>query len=410
MALSGDAVALFLLQVTIVVGTASFLRTLATHYNQPGILAELAAGIILGPTILGKLSPEAFIFLFGGEASQYLEIVAWVGLILFMFVAGAEVSWQGAFKRKNLLVALGGLVAPLAAGILLASSMPKYLLPTRNVELFPISLAIVLSVTALPILAKMLQESGILKTKTGTTIMSAATVDDIVGWVLLALIVRSASGVFSIDQFLLDTALTILITVGLLFFGNIFVKTLISAEFVREHMFPAIMVLLFASATITEVVGLHPVLGAFMVGALLSRHTGIKEQMLAGYGPVSSNLLMPIFFILIGLKTDLTLIATAGLIDFTILMIVVGSLAKILGCFGGAIMGGFKKAEAMVIGAAMNAKGAVGLIVASVGLELGLFSPSLHASLITVVVVTTLFSPVMVRIFLSRLPQRKIDG
>lgn len=386
------------------------MRTLATHYNQPGVLAELAAGIILGPTILGKLSPEAFNFLFAGEASQFLEIVAWVGLILFMFVAGAEVSWQGGFKRKNLVVALGGLAAPLAAGMLLASSAPKYLLPSRGVELFPISLAIVLSVTALPVLAKMLQESGLLKTRTGTTIMSAATVDDIVAWVLLALIVRSASGLFSIDQFLLDMVVTILITVGLLFFGNTFVKTLMRAGLIREHMFPAIMVLLFASATITEAVGLHPVLGAFMVGALLSRHTGVKEQVLAGYGPVSSNLLMPIFFVLIGLKTDLTLISTAALLEFTILMIVVSSLAKILGCFGGAIIGGFNKAEAMVIGGAMNAKGAVGLIVASVGLELGLFTPSLHASLIAVVVVTTLFSPIIVRMFLSRLPPYKNDN
>ena len=145
--LSGDTVALFLIQVTIVVGTAAFLRTLATHYNQPGILAELAAGIVLGPSILGKLSPMAFNFLFGGEASRFLEIVALIGLILFMFVAGAEVSWQGAFKRKKLLVGLGGLVAPLAAGMLLASSTPEHLLPTRNVELFPISLAIVLSVS-----------------------------------------------------------------------------------------------------------------------------------------------------------------------------------------------------------------------------------------------------------------------
>ena len=118
MTLSGEAVALFLLQVTVVVGIASFLRTLATRYNQPGILAELAAGIILGPTILGKLSPTAFNFLFGGEASRFLEIVALIGLILFMFVAGAEVSWQGAFQRKNLFVGLGGLVAPLAAGML----------------------------------------------------------------------------------------------------------------------------------------------------------------------------------------------------------------------------------------------------------------------------------------------------
>lgn len=300
-------------------------------------------------------------------------------------------------------MAIGGLVAPLAIGMIFASATPNHLIPTRNTELFPLTLGLVLTVTALPILAKMLQESGLLKTHLGTAIMAAATVDDITAWVLLALIARSAQGVISIAQFLENIAIAFLVAVGLLLFANQFVRQLSRVKSSGKHEFPVIMVLLFASSMITEVLGLHSVLGAFMVGAVVSKYPELKENVLNDYRPVSSNLLMPVFFVLIGLKTDLTLIATTGLGGLTILFIAVGSLAKILGCFAGARVGGFQKSEALVIGSAMNLKGAVGLIVAEVGLELGVFNLSIHASLVAVVVVSTIFSPILVQLLQKRL-------
>lgn len=383
----------FLIQFLIIVGGAALARRAMRALRQPPLLGELLLGLLLGPSLLGWAWPEAEAVFFPEENRPLLEALAWIGIILFIYSVGSELEWTRSEARPIFFVAMGGLIVPFVLGSVLALRAPSWFFPGAPSFEGMIVLGIVMSVSAIPVLGRLLRETGLAGSRLANISLGASTIDDLVGWSVLGLVAGSgAVGLFG------DTNLNLLL-VAALFAAAIVADRYLSPLFTRhagEHnptLFVWLLIAIFAAALLTHEAGLHAILGPFAVGAVVSRHPVIREYARTRMDEITSVLFLPAFFVLAGFGIDLTVLEFPAGLWILLVVVAVATVSKIVGAYIGARAGGLDPRTGLQAGILINIRGAIGLVVARVGWEAGLFSQTGYTILVLMIACTTILSP-----------------
>lgn len=400
-----------LLQLIVILGTARLCGWVLRHLGQPSVVGEMTAGIVLGPVVLGALFPAFHAQLFPPASLGGLSALSTIGLILFMFVVGLELRADKGFGAQVKAAGAVGLLSmgvPLGLGLAIAPVLHPALAP-HGVPFWPFALFMgaALSITAFPVMARILKDRGLTQTAFGQLSLSAAAVVDVFAWILLALVVALV-GAGEGYAGLARTGL------GALLFGALVFLVLRPAYawLLRTHaadskpslvVLSALMLGLLGCALLTEWLQLHAVFGAFVFGICLPRDDKLLHALAERIEPLSIVVLMPIFFALAGLGTTAGAFGGAGL-GAMALVIFVAVAGKLAGGAAGARLAGYGWRDSMAAGALMNARGLMELIVMKVGLDAGLIGPELFTMLLVMALVTTAMTGPLISLFSGRAP------
>jgi Kef-type K+ transport system membrane component KefB len=400
------------LSLGILLGVARTLGELAQRVRQPAVLGELLAGILLGPTVLGSLTPElsAVLFPTQGPGAVALDALATLAIVLFLMVAGIEVDLSTVWRQGRLAckVGISSIVIPFISGFAAAWLVPRALgrQPEADPLIFSLFLAIAISISALPIIAKTLIDLDLYRSDLGMAIVSAAIFNDIVGWIIFAVILGLIDQAPHGNSILLTVVLTLAFSGVVLTMGRwLFHKILPFVQaYTRwpggELSFALILALL--GAAFTEWIGIHAIFGAFLVGAAIGDSSHLRERTRVTIEQFVSFFFAPLFFASIGLKVnflthfDFPLVLTVLLIAFT---------CKLAGGTLGAKWGGMPARESWAFGFAMVSVGAMGIIVGLLALEAGIIRQRLFVALVIMAIVTSMTSGPAMRLILR--PARK---
>ena len=401
---------LFLVDVGTLFLAARVGGEVAARIGIPLHVGELLAGIALGPSLLGWLSPGAFEALFPADPviRSVLEIMNWLGIIFLVTLAGLETR-LGVLKEAGRAVLgawIGGFFLPFAFGFALGMVFPASLVPP-GVErpVFALFLAVAMSLSAIPVIARILMDLGMFQTRTGMVIMSSALADDTIGWIVLAVVAGLATG----SGGGIETAAWALAGTGL-FVGTAFtvgrplVKRAVKAS--RRLRVPhaetsAILLLVFVGGAITQAIGVHLVLGCFVMAILIGRTPKKDPQAIESIRHIGMGFLVPFFFTFTGIKVDLTAMR-GGTFLVMVAAVLVACLGKVVGGSIGARLGGLPKWEALSVGVGLNARGAMELVIAAVGLSIGILNEASYAIIVVIAITTTVMAAPLLRATMRR--------
>jgi len=396
---------LLLFQIAVILVAARLCGLLLVRLGQPPVIGEMAAGVLLGPIVFGAAFPDLHAALFPAQNLPALEALSVLGLVLFMFVIGAELrAPEGA--RAQVLAAgrVAGLSALLPFGLALAvAPLLHGTLAPAGVGFWPFALylGVALAVTAFPVLARIIKDRGLQQTAVGRLALSAAAMLDVAAWLVLALLVAltGGDGWTGLARTLAGLALLLVLVFGAL-------KPLY-AWLLRRHaadgrpsgtVLAALLVGLFACAAATEWLHLHAVFGAFLFGTCLPRDDRLMHSLVERIEHLALVLLMPVFFALAGLGTTAGAFTGAGL-GALLLILLVAVAGKLAGGGLGARLSGYGTRDSLAVGSLMNARGLIELIVMKVGLDAGLIGPEMFTLLLLVALTTTLMTGPLLALF-----------
>jgi Kef-type K+ transport system membrane component KefB/nucleotide-binding universal stress UspA family protein len=409
--LSGHAVFLLLVQLALLVAVARAGAEIAKRLGLPAVVGELTAGIGLGPSLLGHYFPHAFQTLFPADPQQFhlLDAFGTVGMSMLLLLTGLETDLRllRNLGRAALIASVMGMVLPFGLGFGLGYLMPAaYLADPSSRMLFSLFLATAMSISAMPVIAKILIDLDLTKRNIGLVILSAGVVDDTVGWLILSLIAAAAThGVVRIQDLGLTVAyltVFILVTIFVLYpFLRIAVRVATEHSKTTDSDLVLVIVTTFLCAAATERIGVHPVFGAFVAGIVLHQTPRLRKETVAKLESVTFGVLAPIFFGIVGLRVDLWSLGGGGG-EMLGIVIAVACVGKLVGCSLGAYWGGLRFWEAASIAVAMNARGAMEIVVATIGLSLGILTPQMFSIIVMVAIVTSFLAPVGLRLTMPR--------
>ncbi len=407
--IAGHAVFLLLVQIALLLVVARLGAELCRRIALPAVVGELSAGLLLGPSVLGRFAPGVSATLFPPEAAQFhlLESLGILGMVFLLLLTGLETDLRllRNLGRAALIASAMGMVVPFLTGLGLGFFMPvEYLAQPDRRMLFASFLATAMAISAMPVIAKILMDLDLTKRNIGVVILSAGVVDDTAGWLILSVIAGIAShGEFRLGQLIRTIGFTLafLAFAGLVLYPLL--RRMLSA--VTRHsrnqdtdLVLLVVVTLLAGAA-TEWIGVHAVFGAFIAGVIFRQTPELKEPAIKRLESFVFAVLAPIFFGTVGLKVNLTLLG-----DGKMLAIVLGiaCLGKLVGCTVGSIWGGLRFWEGLSIAVAMNARGAMELVVATIGLSLGILNQQMFSIIVVVAIVTSFMAPVGLRLTMKR--------
>jgi Kef-type K+ transport system membrane component KefB len=385
-----------LLQLIAILATARGCGWLLRRLGQPSVVGEMAAGLLLGPAVMGALFPALHAQLFSPASLAGLQALATLGLVLFMFIVGLELrAHQGVRQQIQAAGAVGVLsvLVPMALGLGLALVLHPTLAPA-GLAFWPFALfiAAALSITAFPVMARILKDRGMTQTPFGQLSLGAAAVVDVVAWILLAFVVALAGageGYAGLLKMALGTAAVLaFLFLGLKPFFARLLRTQAPDGEPSATVLAALMIGLLVTALLTEWLHLHAVFGAFLFGACLPRDDRLLRWLAQRIEPISIVVLMPLFFALAGLSTTANAFRGAGL-GILLLIVAVATVGKVAGGAVGARMTGHAWRDSLATGALMNARGLMELIVMKIGLDAGLIGPELFTMLLVMALATT---------------------
>lgn len=339
---TGQLALQFVVQLVVILITCRAIGALMPRIGQPRVIGEMIAGILLGPSLLGLVAPSIQLMLFPPESHGVLAAASQVGVVLYMFVVGMHLQTRFIKQayRSAMLISLTGVIAPFLLGALVASALyadGRFFLAGVSRWQSVVYLGAAMSVTAFPVLARIIEERGISGTALGTLTLVAGAVSDMIAWLLLGVVLASVDRSFDVAGFLAS----------------------------------------------------HAVFVAFVVGALLPRGTmtGLLSRRIE---PIASNVLVPVFFTFSGFSTQLSLLWSVELLWLSMIVILVATAGKAVGCWGAARLAGLANREALAVGALMNARGLMELILLNIGLQRGLITPTLFTVMVIMTLVTTM--------------------
>lgn len=389
--------AILLAQIITIIIVARFFGWMFRKIGQPSVIGEIIAGIVLGPSLLGMYFPEFSGSLFPAASLGNLQFLSQIGLILFMFVIGMELDLKVLQNKAKeaVVISHASIVIPFALGIGLAYFIyldPKFVPVGIDFLSFSLFIGIAMSITAFPVLARIVQERGIHKTKLGTIVITCAAADDITAWCILAAVIAIVkAGSFVSSLYIIGLALAYVVI--MLFVVKPFLKRIGDLYSNKNKLNKPVVAIFFLtlilSAYATEVIGIHALFGAFMTGAIMPDISKFRSIFINKVEDVSVILLLPLFFVFTGLRTDIgkindpTLWKVAG---FIILVAVVG---KFLGSALAAKFVGQNWHDSLTIGALMNTRGLMELIVLNIGFELGVLTSEMFTMMVIMALVTT---------------------
>lgn len=403
----GDTLAMVLLSLTVVIVASRVLGALfARGLGQPAVIGEILAGIALGPSLLGAVWPEAGAVLVPSEVGPYVKVLAQIGVVLFMFLVGLELDLRTLRRssRTTLAVAHGGIVVPFVSGAVLALWLfPRYGPAGVDFTSFSLFLGVSMSVTAFPVLARILTDRGVHRTPLGTLALASAAVDDVSAWTLLAFVVGVASGSVG-DLVWMVPALCAYIGAMVLVVRPLMrrLSTMADERELDQHMFAAVIVLLLLSAWVTESIGIHALFGAFLLGVVTPHEGRLAERLQQRIEDIVLVLLLPAFFVFTGMRTQVGLVSSASDWAWCAVIVAVATFGKLGGVFAASRAMGLPTRSSVALGVLMNTRGLMELIVLNIGLDLGVISPTLFAMLVIMALVTTIATGPLLRLVLGR--------
>jgi Kef-type K+ transport system membrane component KefB len=396
----------FFVQVVVVLAACRAVGWLGKRVGQPQVVGEMVAGLLLGPSLLGLVVPGVQQWLFPADSRAIIYVCAQVGLVLYMFLMGATFRVDLALGRAKAAaaVSLAGIVAPFALGTILAWGLHG------DRELFPEGVTLAqaamfmgaaMSITAFPMLARIIEEQGLAGTQLGALALAAASLDDVLAWCALAVVMASGGGgeggwwiaVRAIGGGAVFVLVVLYVPRPLLKrLGEGLTNTKVDSVWpISPARLAVVLVLLFAAAWCTDAIGVHAVFGAFFFGLAMPRGE-FGQRLHRMVGPVTTAFLLPMFFVCSGLNTRIGLIGTWQLAAVTVLVLVVACVGKFAACSLAARLSRAGSRESLAIGALMNARGMTGLIILNIGLERGILTPTLFSIGVVMAVATTLMA------------------
>jgi Kef-type K+ transport system membrane component KefB len=386
---------LLLLQLITIVLAARLFGALLHRIGQPPVIGEIVAGIVLGPSVLGAVSPRVFGFLFTPSSTSLLKLFAEIGVLLFLFAVGLELDVDRLRDRARtaVIVSHASIVFPYFLGILLALFLYGEYAPAGVAFLpFALFMGIAMSITAFPVLVRILRERGIAGTYLGNTAVTCAAVDDVTAWSLLAMVVAiaGARGPWAAAMTIVLAAVFILAM--LLMIGPFFRRLLArhaEGDEPGKTAVAAVLAFLLASALATEVIGIHALFGAFLAGVVMPRQRRFRAYLTERLEEFASIFLLPLFFAFTGLRTKIGLLNDPRSWAICGLLILVATIGKLGGSMLAARLTGVSWIDSFALGALMNSRGLMELIALNVGYELGILSPRIFAMMVLMAIITT---------------------
>ena len=386
---------ILVLQVIVIVIAARLVGLLFLKIRQPVVVGEMLAGIILGPSVFGALWPTAQTFVFPSSSMLPLNMLSQVGVIIFMFLVGLDLNVQHLRLKAHtaVLVSHASIMVPMLLGITLSLFIyPSVASPLVSFTVFALFIGVAMSITAFPVLARIIEERGLAKTFLGTTAIACAAVDDVTAWCILAMVVAIAKA-NGLSSTLLTIFLTLLFIALMLRLFKPGMECLLAERLrlgkMNKGTVALVFVIVFTSALFTEVIGIHALFGAFLAGVVMPSHEGLRNFLRERLEAFSTTILLPLFFAFTGLRTQI------GLLDdwqsWLMCIAVIG--VAIAGKLGGSMMAarwtGMNWQDSFSVGALMNTRGLIELVVLNLGYDLGILSPKIFAMMVLMALVTT---------------------
>ncbi len=410
-----EPAAMFLLQIISILIVSRIFGFLFAKIGQPTVIGEILAGIVLGPSLLGYFYPEAFHFLFAAKSLGNLYILSQVGLILFMFTIGMDLN-LGELKEKMgkiYVISHASIVIPYFFGMLLAYFVYSEFAAAQTGFLsFALFIGISMSITAFPVLARIVQEKGLSRTHLGTVAIASAAINDVTAWCVLAAVIAIAKTGSFISS-LYTIGFSILYVVVMLFVVRPFLKRVgeiyHNSEVLNKSIVAFLLLTLILSAFTTQVIGIHALFGAFLAGVVMPPLPNFRKMIIEKIEDVSVTLLLPLFFVFTGLRTEIGLLNTPYLWTICGIFILVAVTGKFVGgAFTAKILGESWR-DSLSIGVLMNTRGLMELIVLNIGYEMGILPPSIFVMLVIMALVTTFMTTPALSIINRLFPEKDIE-
>jgi Kef-type K+ transport system membrane component KefB len=384
------------LQLLVIIAASRMLGGVFTKFGQPAVIGEMTAGILLGPSLFGWITPDVFQFVFPATSLGALKLFSQIGVCLFMFVVGMELNVSQVKNKAHtaVMVSHASIVMPYFLGVLLAyflfSSLAQ---PGTSFTSFALFMGISMSITAFPVLARILQERGMTKSYLGSTAITCAAVDDVTAWSILAFVVAIA-GSTSLGASALNLALVLLFIAVMVWGVRVLLPKFIGARELEQadpskRLLAIVVCVVIGAALCTEVMGIHALFGAFLAGAIMPETAGFRHKLTVRVENFSSVLLLPLFFAFTGLRTQVGLLDDVQGWAICLLIIFVATLGKLGGTAITARFTGMNWRDSLQLGALMNTRGLMELIALNIGYDLGILSPRIFTMLVIMALITT---------------------
>jgi len=387
--------AILLAQIVTIILVARFFGLICKKIGQPSVIGEIIAGIILGPSFFGSYLPEFSVLLFPSSSLDNLKFLSQIGLIFFMFVVGMELDLKVLRNKAKeaVIISHASIIIPFTLGLVLAYTIYTDFAP-KGIEFisFGLFLGIAMSITAFPVLARIVQERGLQKTKIGAMVITCAAADDITAWCLLAgviAIVKAGSITSSLYiivlSFIYVVAMIKLVRPFLRRIGNLYD----TAEKITKPVVAIFFLTLLISSYLTEIIGIHALFGAFVAGVIMPDNMKFRKMFIEKIEDVSLVVLLPLFFVFTGLRTEIGLLNSPELWKVCGLIILVAVIGKFIGSALAAKFVGQNWRDSLTIGALMNTRGLMELVVLNIGYDLGVLTKEVFAMMVIMALATT---------------------
>lgn len=407
-----------IIQISVILIVARLVGLLFRKIHQPQVMGEMIAGILLGPSLLGWVSPGISAALFPPESLGFLNSLSQIGLLLFMFLIGLELDPQILRGRGHAAVVTShvSILAPFFLGTLSALFLyPRLSDDSVSFVNFALFMGISMSITAFPVLARILTERNLLRTQVGSVTIACAAVDDVTGWSILAgvvILVRAGEGSTPLWVTLVGTTAYILAMIFVIRpLLNNFETVYKQRGRLSQDVMALIFLLVLLSGLITEWLGIHALFGAFLIGAIMPKHHGFVHALTQKLEDTAVVLLLPLFFAFTGLRTSIGLVSGIEMWFYCFIIILVAIAGKFGGSTLAARITGLSWKESGALGVLMNTRGLMELVVLNIGLDIGILSPAMFTMMVIMALVTTFMTaPLLEWIYFSRLVPGEYDA
>lgn len=384
-----------IIQIVTIIVFARFFGLIIKQLGQPAVIGEIAAGILLGPSFIGHFFPNITAFIFPDDSLKILQTVSQLGLILFMFIVGMELDIDTIKSKAKSAIFTShvSIMISIALGMSLSILLYKEFMPkSSNYIAFSLFMGASMSITAFPVLARIIQERGIIKTPIGLIAITVAAMDDFTAWMVLAIVLAIVKA-----ESILSIFVTIIITITFISFMIFIIRPIlqrmaniyISREIIGKGVMSAVIVLVFGSALVTELIGIHALFGAFIAGVIMPSHSRFRRIITDRIEDLSISLLLPLFFAYTGLRTQIGLLNDWHTWSYVFLIIAIASIGKFIGATIGSRVSGLSWRETFTLGALINTRGLVELVFLNIGYDLGILSPTIFVMMVLMALATT---------------------